>query len=123
MYEVFWLSKDLWRCSAEKTFLTCGNFDDLLLSNSSPLALLTSLTSLALLAFLTFLAPFFNCPAQNEDFGLVERGPAGPQNQNLPDESINIGLSVDPFRPMHVIHFPKAIICIYKPNQKLDGGG
>ena len=21
---------------------------------------------------------------------------------------------------MHVIHFPKAIICIYKPNQKLD---
>ena len=68
-------------------------------------------------------APFFNCPAQNEDFGLVERGPAGPQKGDLPDESINIGLSVDPFRPMHVIHFPKAIICIYKPNQKLDGGG
>ena len=68
-------------------------------------------------------APFFNCPAQNEDFGLIERGPAGPQKGDLPDESINIGLSVDPFRPMHVIHFPKAIICIYKPNQKLDGGG
>ena len=68
-------------------------------------------------------APFFNCPGLNEDFGLVERGPAGPQKGDLPDESINIGLSVDPFRPMHVIHFPKAIICIYKPNQKLDGGG
>ena len=23
-------------------------------------------------------APFFNCPAQNEDFGPAERGPAGP---------------------------------------------
>ena len=68
-------------------------------------------------------APFFNCPAQNEDFGPAERGPAGPQNQNLRDKSIYIRLSVDPFRPMHVIHFPKAIICIYKCNQKLDGGG
>ena len=68
-------------------------------------------------------APFFNCLDLNEDFGLVERGPAGPQNQKLPDESINIGLPVDPFRPMHVIHFPKAIICTYKPSQKLDGGG
>ena len=63
------------------------------------------------------------CPAQNEDFGPAERGPAGPQNQNLRDKSIYIRLSVDPFRHMHVIHFPKAIICIYKSNQKLDGGG
>ena len=34
-------------------------------------------------------APFFNCPALNEDFGLVERGPAGPQKGDLLDESIN----------------------------------
>ena len=61
-------------------------------------------------------------------FGLRLRCLAGSETSyqlsshslHLPDESINIGLSVDPFRPMHVIHFPKAIICIYKPNQKLD---
>ena len=79
------------------------------------------LGALSLLPFT--LAPFFNCLAQNEDFGPVERGPTGPQKRYLPDESINIRLSVDPFRPMHVVYFPKAIICIYKSNQKLDGGG
>ena len=36
---------------------------------------------------------------------------------------VHIRFSVDPFRHMYVIHFPKAIICIYKSNQKLDGGG
>ena len=46
-----------------------------------------------------------------------------PRNQNLRDKSSYIRLSVDPFKPMHIIHFPKVIIYIYKPNQKLDGGG
>ena len=56
-------------------------------------------------------------------FWVPERGPTGPQKGDLPVESINVRLSVDPFRPMHVVYFPKAIICIFKPNQKLDGGG
>ena len=39
MYELYWLSKDLCRCSVEKTFPKYG---DLILFNSSSLALLTS---------------------------------------------------------------------------------
>ena len=72
-------------------------------------------------------APFFNCPAQNEDFGLVERGPVGPQKGDLLAPRIRTCLTnpstSDCLLTLFIIHFPKAIICIYKPNQKLDGGG
>ena len=70
------------------------------------------------------LAPFFNCPAQNEDFGLVERGPVGPQKGDLLAPRIRTCLTnpstSDCLLTLFIIHFPKAIICIYKPNQKLD---
>ena len=42
MYELYCLSKDFWRCSVEKTFLTSNKSDDLLLSNSFSLAFLAS---------------------------------------------------------------------------------
>ena len=71
----------------------------------------------------TFLQFYLLLSHSQQGFWVPERGPTGPQKGDLPDESINIRLSVDPFRPMHVVYFPKAIICIFKPNQKLDGGG
>ena len=49
------------------------------------------------------------------------KGTYWPSESDLLNETINIRLYVDPFRPMHVVYFPKAIICIFKPNQKLDG--